>query len=278
MYDSHVHYDHKRFDCGRRELLNKMHAEGLDYCINPAIGFESNEGMTKTLDGYDWIYYAMGFHPNCIEESDENDEFYEAEIRRLARHKKVVAIGEAGLDYHRFNFGDDLSYVARIKERQKVWFRKLIRISIDMNLPLILHVREAYEDGLEILDEFPEEKRGVIHCFASNTAVAKEYIKRGFLLGIGGKVTHESETELRECVRELPLKYMLLETDSPYVMPTGGEGKENTSKNMGMIIREIARIKGLGEEEVISATEKNAKQSFCAFSIRNNCKQNGFGI
>ena len=193
MYDSHVHYDHKSFDCGRDELLNKMHAEGLEVCINPAIGFETNEGMIKALTDYDWIYYSMGLHPNCIEESDENDSFYKTEIRRFARHPKVVAIGEAGLDYHRFKPEDDPEQVARIVERQRVWFRKLIKISMDMKLPLILHVRDAYEDGLKILDEFPEEKRGVIHCFASNTTVAKEYIKREFLLGIGGKVTHEEE-------------------------------------------------------------------------------------
>ena len=259
MYDSHVHYDHKRFDCGRRELLNKMHAEGLSYCINAAIGFETNADMIRALDRYDWIYYAMGLHPNCIEESDENDSFYEAEIRRLAAHPKVVAIGEAGLDYHRFNLEDDPEHVARIIERQKVWFRKLIRISIDMNLLLILHVRNAYEDGLKILDEFSKEKGGVIHCFASNTAVAKEYIKRGFLLGIGGKVTHEEEVELRECVRELPLEYMLLETDSPYVMPAGGEGKRNTSENLGLIVKEIARIKGISEEEVVRVTEGNLR-------------------
>ncbi len=262
MYDSHVHYDHKRFDCGRSELLNKMHVEGLEFCINAAIGFETNEVMLRALDRYDWIYYAMGLHPNCIEESDENDEFYEAEIRRLAGHPKVVAIGEAGLDYHSFKPDDDPERVARIIERQKVWFRKLIRISIDMGLPLILHVRNAYDDGLKILDEFSEEKRGVIHCFASNTAVAKEYIKRGFLLGIGGKVTHEEEKELRECVRELPLECMLLETDSPYVMPTGGEGKRNTSENLGLIVKELARIKEVSEDEVVSVTEGNAKQIF----------------
>lgn len=277
--DSHVHYDHKKFDCGRDDLLRKMHNEGLVACVNPAIGFESNEQMFQRLSAYDWVYFAVGIHPNCVPPDDANDEFYEAGLREFAKRPRVVAVGETGLDYYRAGMNPQID-VGTVIERQKVWFRKSIELAIEFDLPLILHIREAYEDALEILDEYasdwensrenaPEipsklicKKRGVAHCFGGDLELAQEFIKRGFLLGIGGRITYEQEEDLRRCVREVPMEYILLETDAPFVTPIGAAGKRNSSENLHLVANEIAKLKGVSVEDVFRVTKENAEKIF----------------
>ena len=264
MFDSHAHYDHKRFDCGRHELLEKMHMEGLDYCVNPAISFESNARMIKELGRYDWIYYTVGIHPCSTYELEADSVFYEEQLKVLTENSKVVAI-KTGLDNYRLSYvciPDDEAQAEEIKQKQRIWFRKLILLGLETKLPFVLHVREANEDAFTILNEFDEKMSGVVHCFGSGSEVADKFIEKGFLLGIGGRITYEEEVGLRECVRKIPLEYILLETDAPFVLPVGVEGKRNTSENLPRIAQVIADIKGVSYADVIRITEENAKKLF----------------
>ena len=267
MFDSHVHYDHKRFDRGRDELLQNMHENGLEFCLNAAIGFDSNERMMKLLEKYPWIYFAVGIHPNAVEESAENDDVYTESIYTWTKMERVKAIGETGLDYYRleqFENQDPTIDLENKKERQKEWFRKSLSIAKDTGLPLVLHVRgEVHREALQILDTYKfEGMRGVVHCFHGDINLANEYIRRGFLIGIGGMVTRPGMEELKEAVKEIPLEKILLETDSPFVRPEGVQGKRNTSESLNVIAEEIARIKGEEDEQIGKRLSENAKIVF----------------
>ena len=268
MIDSHAHYDHSRFDCGRDNILQKMHEEGLEYCINPAIGYESNYDMMKKLDKYDWTYYAVGLHPNCVNQAVDDDDWHEQQLRELLSHKKVVAVGETGLDSsfiaRRFLMDVSDEYRRLVVKRQIEWFHRLIGLSIEADLPLILHVRGLHKKCLEILDEYKGQNlRGVIHCYNYDTETAWEYINRGFKLGIGGMVTRESKCgKLRDCVRDISMEHILLETDSPFLIPQDVAGKRNSSANIPVIAKTVADLKGMSVEEVIMVSDENIKKMF----------------
>ena len=267
MFDSHVHYDHKKFANGRMELLEKMHAQGLEYCLNAAIGFETNEKMIEEVGTYPWIYFAVGIHPNAVEMDSANDIVYKEKLLMWANTEKVKAIGETGLDYFRleqFTEEDSQGMIEKKKERQKDWFRISLGLAKETGLPVVLHVRgDAHPYALQILDECRYNgMRGVIHCFQGNYHLAKEYIDRGFLVGIGGMITRDGMEELKEAVRQIPLEQILLETDSPFVRPKGMEGQKNTSESLSVICREVAKIKEIAEEEVEKTTRENAKKLF----------------
>ncbi len=267
MYiDSHAHYDLKCFNKDRHELLTKMHESGLEYIINPAIGYDSNNHMMEKLALYDWIYYAIGIHPNTVGIDDSVDEKWMEHLTELANHKKVVAIGETGLDYHRLTSDEtgclDWDFTKKI-HRQKQWFHRLIKLALSTDLPLILHIRDAHADAFEIMQqyEFPSENAGVVHCFCGDPDIAARYIDMGFYLGIGGRITQD-EPEIKAAVRNVPLSSIVLETDAPYVMPEGATGKRNTSDNIPMIAEAISRIKNISVEEVFYITNNNSKKLF----------------
>lgn len=267
MFDSHVHYDHKRFDCGREELLEQMHENGLEYCLNAAIGFASNESMIKLLGKYAWVFFAVGIHPNAVEISDENDQKYLEQLHKLAELEPVKAIGETGLDYYRFQQIADADLgttIEELKERQKKWFCLSLELAKAHQLPLVLHVRgDAHQDALEILDKYGYEgMTGVLHCFSEDYDTAKEYLKRGFFLGIGGMITRAEMEGVRETVKNVPLEKLLLETDSPFVRPEGMTGKRNTSESLHIIAEKMGEIKGVSKEKIIDATRENAMRLF----------------
>lgn len=273
MFDSHVHYDHKRFDNGRDELLQKMHENGLEFCLNAAIGFDSNERMMKLFEKYPWIYFAVGIHPNAVEAGKENDERYSKQLSEWMKMERVKAIGETGLDYYRLEQAaeNDATFdLGNGKERQKEWFRKLLSMAKESGLPLILHVRgDVHEEVFHILDECKfEGMRGVIHCFHGSFELANEYLKRGFLIGIGGMITRQGMDEFREAVKKIPLEQILLETDSPFVRPEGMEGKRNTSESLSVIAEEIARIKGEDIVYVKKVIFQNTKKMFLSESLK----------
>ena len=271
-FDTHTHYDHRRFDCGRHELIAQMHENGLKYAVNAAISFETNKAMQKELSKYEWIYFAHGIHPRAVTMSDENDNKYEACLREMLKSDRAVAVGETGLDYHNLEqliasensvtdnlvIDEDL-----VKTRQKLWFHKSIRLAMQAKLPLILHIRDSHEDALEILEQYSfADRAGVVHCFTGDYDFARRYADMGFVIGIGGKVTYEQEQELREVVKSLPLDKIVLETDSPFVLPVGAAGSRNNSNNLLLIAKEIAEIKNISLNEVLSVTMENGKKLF----------------
>lgn len=266
MYvDSHVHYAHKRFNSVRNVLLPQLYQNGLEAAVEAAISAESNLVMQEVLEPYPWMYYSVGLHPNCVEAGREKDIAYEQVIFEALKNPKVVAVGETGLDYHRLRYETDADKLMAqaLKRRQEYWFDKLIALAQDRDLPLIIHTREAHGITLCILQEWTLRKNpGVIHCFRGDTFIAKEYLNLGFYLGIGGALTYDTEEETREAVKEIPLERILLETDSPFLVPEGSTESKNTSANIPIVAKLIGELKGISAREVMEVTAENTRELF----------------
>lgn len=299
--DSHTHMDHKRFDSNRYEIIEQAHSAGIEYMINPAISIESNSDMRKLLDKYDFIRYAVGIHPKRVGTDKNVDEEWEKGLLWLlsaGESPKTVAIGETGLDFNSFSRTEDgnLDEISVITlERQKSYFCKQLQLAGMFKLPLILHIRSAdevtlktkyglaegeeleyvnaHKEALEILKEFDSELlseyKGVVHCFTSDKIEdAKAYIDMGYLIGVGGAFTRLENEGLKEVVRQIPLEKIILETDSPFVLPEGMPedkafpGKRNTPLSIPFIAGKLAELKEITIEEVATVTTENAKRLF----------------
>ncbi len=251
IFESHAHYDDRAFDEDRAEILNSMKVGGVGYIVNISAsltGIESTLALTKE---YPFIYGTVGVHPDEVREL--NEETF-AWMRKQSKADKVVAIGEIGLDY----YWDKAKH-----EIQKKWFVRQMELAKERNLPIVVHSRDAAEDTLKVMKEFhAEELRGVIHCFSYGKEMAREYLDMGYYIGIGGVITFKNGKKLKEVVEYMPLDRILLETDCPYLSPEPYRGKRNSSLNLTYVVKEIARLKNVTEEEVIAITEKNAKELY----------------
>ncbi len=253
IFDTHAHYDDKRFNKDRRELLSGLSKLGVEFVVNATSDYESMEKSLELTREYEFVYTTMGIHPSEL--SGLNDEVL-AQVENNAKEKKCVAIGEIGLDYYWEKDREN-------RERQKAWFKGQLAIAKKLDLPVVIHSRDAAKDTLEILKE--ASKQGIscdIHCFSYSKEIAMEYIKMGFYLGIGGVLTFSNARKLREIVEEIPLASILLETDCPYLAPEPFRGERNDSSYLFYVVREIAKIKGTTEDEVINVTCKNAKNFY----------------
>ena len=274
MYiDTHAHYDMEHFNQNRFELLAELHDKyGIEQIITPAVLAESNENMRNKLDvrlhpellegtgitpeQLPKIWYAAGVHPTRIWGKHTSSESqWEKWIRWAVGQDNTVAIGETGLDYHHEMTED-------MYESQFYWFKKQLEISEEYELPLILHIRLAYDDALKILREHELKKGGVVHCYNSDWETAKQFMDLGLVFGIGGSVTLTEMEHLREAVKNMPLTSILLETDAPYVKPVWETEKYNTSKNIPRIAEVVAEIKGVTVDEVREQTNENARRVF----------------
>ena len=196
------------------------------------------------------MYAAVGIHPDEV--GDLNEERFEY-LKSQAQKEKVVAIGEIGLDYYWDTEAHDV---------QKKWFIKQLDLARELDLPVIIHSRDAAADTLEIVKEYGKGLRGVIHCFSYSIELAREYVKMGFHIGIGGVVTFKNGKKLKEIATEIPLDRILLETDCPYLAPVPFRGKRNSSLYIPYIVEEIANLRGITCEEVVAKTEQNGKELF----------------
>ena len=251
IFETHAHYDDEKFDEDRDALLSSMKENGIGRIINVSANLESLENTRKLMEQYPFIYGAFGLHPDEV--GDLNEDVMER-MRGLCRLEKAVAVGEIGLDYY---------WDKENHEKQQYWFRRQIALAREEKLPMIIHSREAAADTLRVMkEEKSEEIGGVIHCFSYSAEMAEEYLKMGFYLGIGGVVTFMNAKKIKEVVQMAPMERILLETDSPYLAPVPYRGKRNSSLYLPYVVREIAEIKGISEEEVIEMTEKNAVRLF----------------
>ncbi len=251
VIDTHTHYVHKKFDCGRKEILEGLANEGIVAVIEAAIDYDSNGKMRALCRQYPFVYMAAGCHPNCVAEMDPQKMH---SISAMLSEDKVVAIGETGLDYKHAATQEE-------KELQKQWFRKFINLSIESNKPLVIHCREAYEDLISILKEFRlNTNPGVVHCFSGNKEQADALNEMGFYFGIGGKFTQESaDLEMLSAIRQIPMEKILLETDAPYLVPKGAGGQRNTSANLKYIVKELALLRERNPEEILEMVLENTK-------------------
>ncbi len=247
FFDTHAHYDDKAFDEDRRELLAELRSGGIDRVTDPGSTYESLGKIEKLVASYSWIYGAMGIHPS---ECGNMTETWIEEIRSRMKRPGMVAIGEIGLDYHWEEPGRDW---------QQHWFRRQLQLARELRKPVIIHSRDAAEDTLRILkEEKAEEIGGVIHCYSYSPEAARDFLKMGFYIGVGGVVTFKNGRKLKETVREVPLERIVLETDSPYLAPEPHRGERNCSLYLHSIAAMIAELKGISIEEVGEQTRQNA--------------------
>ena len=252
LFDSHAHLDDEKFDLDREEIIEKIKESEVTKLISAGYSLEGSKKAVEISKRYDFIYATCGISPNDIPQSD--NELWKTldEIKKLAKtNKKIVAIGEIGLDYH---YGKEDVFL------QQELFRKQLVLAVKYKLPVVIHSRDATEDTIHILKEFPDIK-GDIHCFSGSLETAKQYISMGFMLGIGGVVTFQN-SKLGSVIREIGLKSILLETDSPYLTPAPNRGKQNSSKYIPDIALKLSELVGVSFEEVSKITLENTYRLF----------------
>lgn len=249
IFDTHAHYDDKAFDEDREELLASMPLKGVGLILDPGCDVISSKTALALAERYPFVYSAVGIHP---EELGDDPHGALEEIRQLAAHEKCRAIGEIGLDYY---------WDVSRKEEQKEIFAAQLALACELDLPVIVHDREAHGDCLEIVSRFPAA-RGVFHCFSGSAETAEELLQRGWYLGFDGPVTYKNARKALEVLVITPLERLLVETDSPYMSPVPMRGKRNDSSNLVYIINKIAEVKGLAPEEIERITFENGKRLF----------------
>lgn len=251
IFDTHAHYDDEKFDEDREELLAAFPQKGIGGVVNVAAGLRSTETTLELSEHYDWMFASVGVHPDEVGTLDEAGMQW---LYEQAGHEKCVAIGEIGLDYY-WNKSE--------KDVQKKWFIRQLALARDVKKPIIIHSREAAQDTLEIIrTERGGEMGGVIHCYSYSWELAREYLKMGFYLGIGGVLTFKNAQKLKEVVRNAPLSQLVLETDSPYLAPVPFRAKRNSSLNLPYVVEEFARLKDITPQEAERITWDNAVRMY----------------
>ena len=247
IFDSHAHYDDHAFDEDREEVLAALAESGVGTVVNVGASREGTRRTVELAERYPFIYGAAGVHPDEVNELNE-DTF--AWLKEQCAGDRIVAVGETGLDYYR----DRTDH-----ETQKKWFIRQLALAGELSLPVIVHSREAASDTMKILKEMYDlHIPVVVHCYSYSLEMAKEYVKMGYYLGIGGVVTFQNARRLREVVQNIPLSHLLLETDCPYLAPVPDRGKRNDSRKLIHVADAVAGLKGITTEEVIRITEENA--------------------
>ncbi|OGW53317.1 MAG: radical SAM protein [Nitrospirae bacterium RBG_19FT_COMBO_55_12] len=256
LIDTHAHLEMREFSDDRDDVIQRAREAGVEYIVTIGTTVESSRDAVMLADKYDFIYAAIGIHPHEVK--DILHPAYEI-LRHFAQHKKVVAYGEVGLDYH---------YEHSPRTDQKRKFRDMLREARELGLPVIIHDRDAHEDTLQILsEEWSPDLGGVMHCFSGNLEMANKVIEMGFSISIAGPVTFPKAVSLREVVRQIPIEHMLIETDSPYLAPQPVRGKRNEPAYVRHTAEAIAAIKGLTFDDVARITSFNAMQLFGIGSI-----------
>ncbi len=247
IFDSHAHYDDEAFDGDREELLGSLQAAGIGKVVNVGSSLETTRRTVELIRKYPFLYGAAGVHPSETGELDEENFSY---LEEALKEPKMAAVGEIGLDYH---------WPDPERSVQKQWFRRQLRLAAGTGMPVIVHSREAAKDTLDILkEEGGPAFRAVIHCFSYGVEMAREYLDMGYYLGIGGVITFSNAKKLVEVVKYMPLEQMLLETDCPYLAPVPHRGKRNSSLNLPHVVKAVAQLKGVSEEQVEQVTFENA--------------------
>ena len=247
LFDSHAHVYDKQFDSDRDSMLKNVFRT-LDYVVCPSENVETSRQTVALLPCYAGLYGAVGIHPH--ETKNATDEALQ-EIANLAKSDdKVVAIGEIGLDYY---------YFYSPKEIQKIWFEKQIELAKELDLPIIIHDREAHGDTFSILKKQASTKlRGIMHCYGGSVEMAKELMKLGFYISFAGPVVFPKSSKLKEVAKAIPLDRLLIETDSPYLTPPPHRGERNNPSYVRFVAEEIARLKQISVETVVEQTRQNA--------------------
>ena len=247
IFDTHAHYDDDAFDEDREDLIKALQESDIKRIVNVGANLKTSRNSIDLANKYDLFYAAVGVHPD---DCDEVDDAGIDKLREMSREKKVVAIGEIGLDYYWHKDNPDI---------QKNAFKRQIELAQELSLPIIIHSREAARDTMDILAETNAGvNSGVVHCFSYSPEIALEAIKLGFYVGVGGVVTFKNAKKLKETVERIPLEKIVLETDCPYLAPVPFRAKRNSSLYLEYVVEEIAMLKQTDVETVKEITYKNA--------------------
>lgn len=251
IFDTHAHYDDEAFDQDREELLKQLPEKGIARVVNVGAGLASCKRTAGLMADYDYIYGAMGVHPEETAGLQEGDMDW---LGQQCRLDKCVAVGEIGLDYY---------WDSPDRETQKRWFARQLELAREVKLPVIIHSRDAAKDTLDILKDWDAHKtKGVIHCFSYTWELAKEYLSMGYYFGIGGVLTFKNAKKLVEAVEHIPMEKILLETDCPYLAPEPFRGKRNRSDYIYYVADKLAELKNISREEVLRITGDNARDFY----------------
>lgn len=250
LFDSHVHLDDRRYNKDRDELIASLPEQGIEFAVNIGADIESSEASISLAEKYEFLYATVGVHPHDVKTMKDGD--IEV-LRELSKHPKVLAIGEIGLDYY---------YDNSPRELQKKWFIEQMKLANECDLPIVIHSRDAVQDTYDIIKEYNRGSTVLIHCFSQSLEMAKRYVKDGAYLALGGALTFKNARSLVEVARQIPLEYLLIETDCPYLTPEPHRGKRNDPSKVYYVAQKIAELKGLPIEEVIETTNFNARKFY----------------
>ncbi len=247
IFETHAHYEDEAFDEDREQLLAQLPAQGIARVVNIGASLSSCKKTLELMDAHEYIYGAIGVHPSETAELDEEKFNW---LREACGHPKCVAVGEIGLDYH---------WEEPDKGIQRKWFSRQMELARELSLPIVIHSRDAAKDTVDMMKAaHAEEIGGVVHCFSYTKETARIFLEMGFFIGIGGVITFKNAKKLKEAAEYIPLKSIVLETDSPYLAPVPFRGKRNCSLYLPYVVSALAEIKGVSEEEVRRQTWENA--------------------
>lgn len=252
MLDSHCHIDDDKLFEERADVIRNAKEAGVTLIMTLGTDLESSKACVDIANEFEGVYAAVGFHPQNLE--NVSDKALE-EIKELAKDKKVIAIGEVGLDYHWFKDPEE-------REKQKRWFNKQIELANELNLPLSIHARDAEEDTYKLLEKNFPKAGCVLHCFSGSSEMLERYLKLGVYVGFDGPITYKNSIVPKENVRRCPLDRILTETDSPYLTPVPHRGERNEPKHIPLILKEMAQIKGVPVEEMERIVLENFARLF----------------
>ena len=254
FFDTHAHYDDEKFESDREEILNKIYNAEVTKCINMGCDIKSSKKAIEIANKHEHIYCGVGLHPEEISQNEEEILKTISQIKELAtKNKKVVAIGEIGLDYY---------WKQDNKELQKVAFIKQIELANELKLPVSIHTRDAIDDMIAIIRKYKIEKSGALHCCPFNRELVRHGLENGLYIGFGGTSTFKSSKNAKEIVNMVPNDRILIETDSPYLSPEPKRGTRNDSSNLKYVVEKLAEYKELEPEEIAKITYENAKKLF----------------
>ena len=259
IFETHAHYDDEWYDEDRTELINRLLSTDIAFITNIGADIKTSRNSVRLAEEFERVLAVVGVHPDEIASLEELPEGEGIEIlRKLAANPKAVAIGEIGLDYFEREAGEKNE---EVRQRQKYWFLEQLKLARELNKPYVIHSRDAAEDTYNTLKEYGYHK-GVIHCYSYSPEMAERFVKLGFYIGIGGVITFKNAKKTKETVKKIGLKHIVLETDSPYLSPVPFRGSRNDSGNIKYVVKEVAELLGIREEEVIETTFNNAVQLY----------------
>ena len=256
LFDSHAHYNDEKFNNDRSEVISSVYAEGITRLVSVGYSVDSSRFAEELSNEYEFIYYSCGISPNDIPQTEEELWKNLEEIKKIAKqkHKKLVAIGEIGLDYY---------WNKENSKLQKELFIEQIKLANELDLPIIIHTREAVADTIDILKNRQKANNtGIFHCCPLNRELVKEALKLGYYISFAGPITFKNSKNASEIIDMVPLDKILIETDSPYLSPEPNRGKRNDSRNVKYMAQKIAEVKQVPVEEIARITYENANRVF----------------